>query len=137
MLAHVPKNALNVGVVDQRLLHHLDALTVGVRVTCTGGSDRLAYACSAGGVYVVWLALSLTTWAEPAVGDRAPTAVAPPYEAVRLRLAEQRRFAFFLKSLQLLAILEVVAFWTALQPCSAQETDVAPCESLAQPVIEL
>ena len=60
MFAHVPKDALDVGVVNQGLLHHLDALAVGVRVTCTGESDRLAYACSAGGVYVVWLALSLT-----------------------------------------------------------------------------
>ena len=88
MLAHIPKDSLDVGVVNQRLCHHLDALALGVRVTCTGGSDRLAYVCSAGGVFMVRLALSLTTWAEPAVGDRAPAAVAPPYEAVRLRLAE-------------------------------------------------
>ena len=60
VFAHVPKDALDVGVVDQRLCHHLDALALGVRVTCTGGSDRLAYVCSAGGVFVVWLALSLT-----------------------------------------------------------------------------
>ena len=56
MLAHVPKDALDVGVVNQGLLHHLDALAVGVRVTCTGGSDRLAYACSGGGVWM-WCGL--------------------------------------------------------------------------------
>ena len=52
MLAHIPKDSLDVGVVNQRLCHDLDALALGVRVTCIGGSDRLAYVCSAGCVWM-------------------------------------------------------------------------------------
>ena len=47
MLAHVPKDALDVGVVNQGLLHHLDALALGVLKhtphTCVLQSQWLAF----------------------------------------------------------------------------------------------
>ena len=53
MFAHVPKDGLDMGVVDQRLRHHLDALTLGVWITCTDEINRIAYVCYAGGR--VWM----------------------------------------------------------------------------------
>ena len=87
--ADIPKYAFNVRVLDQSLLHDLHSLALWVGVTCTGHE-------------VITLrptlrtkrALFTHTWAEPAVGHRATTAVALLNEGDRLFWAQQGRRGF-------------------------------------------
>jgi hypothetical protein len=76
---------------------------------------------------------------EPAVGQRANAAVAPPHQRHRLVRAQQGLLAGLLELLELLPILDPVLRISqepGQQPFTTQESDVARPQHADEPVVK-
>ena len=104
----VPEEALEVRVVPERTLDHLDARTIRVAVPC----------------------------AEPAVAQDSSAAIASLDERDRLIGAQQRRVTAPIELLEILSPLNPVGARLREQPRAAQEADVSATEPLDEPVVQ-